>query len=138
MIKRYAAQHNLPLNPARQAGALTIGCMYCGGGAQFDNSGFRVLRHTAPAEWLRMIKDYQFGPIILAIKYQTTLAQAQGAIDRLGGIDAVASKMPHIFDFLRIKPLKGYDRSPPPAPIPARRRLVRPGIIARRPPRPAP
>ena len=110
MVKRYAAQHALPINPARAAGALTIGCLYCGGGAQFDNSGFRVLRHTDPAAWRRMVTEYGFGPIIIAIKYQVPLAEAQAALDHLGGVDAVADRMPHVFDFLRTNPLKGYDR----------------------------
>jgi 3'-phosphoadenosine 5'-phosphosulfate sulfotransferase (PAPS reductase)/FAD synthetase len=110
MVLRYTKQHNLPVNPARKAGALTIGCMYCGGGAQFDNSGFRVLRHVAPAEWRRLIIDFGFGPIIIAIKYGVPLADATAALHALGGLQAVADTMPHVFDFLRINPLKGYDR----------------------------
>jgi len=32
------------------------------------------------------------------------------ALDHLGGPEAVADQMPHVFDFLRITPLRGYDR----------------------------
>jgi hypothetical protein len=84
--------------------------MYCGGGAQFDNSALRALRFASPTHWRRMVTEYGFGPIIIAIKYQVTLAEAKGALDHLGGVEAVADRMPHVFDFLRPKPLKGYDR----------------------------
>lgn len=110
MVKRYTQSHGLAVNPEKARGALTIGCMYCGGGAQFDNSGFRVLRHTAPEEWRRMLIEYGFAPIILAIKYEVPLDVAADALQRLGGADAVAAKMPHVFDFLRKTPLRGYDR----------------------------
>lgn len=110
MIRRYTENHALPIHPLKKAGALTIGCIYCGGGAQFDNSGFRVIRRVDPESWRKMLKEYGFAPIILAIKYDCHLKVAQEAISRLGGIDAVINKMPHIFDFLRPIPLKGYDR----------------------------
>jgi hypothetical protein len=110
MIRRYIEQHKLPINPAKAAGAITIGCMYCGGGAQFDNSGFRVLRKTCPEAWRRMIINYGFGPIILAIKYAVPLPIAEAAIAAMGGIEALADKKPFVFDFLRKTPLRGYDR----------------------------
>jgi len=110
MILRYTKQHALEINPARKTGALTIGCMYCGGGAQFDNSGFRVLRKVCNKEWRRMIIDFQFGPIIIAIKYQVPLRIADAALSSMGGLKSVANRMPHVFDFLRPNPLKGYDR----------------------------
>ena len=110
MISRYTKQHGLPVHPQKARGALTIGCMYCGGGAQFDNSGFRVLRRTKPAEWRRMMIDYGFAPLVIAIKYDVPLRVAQMALDHLGGPEAVADEMPHVFDFLRITPLRGYDR----------------------------
>jgi 3'-phosphoadenosine 5'-phosphosulfate sulfotransferase (PAPS reductase)/FAD synthetase len=110
MIARYTKQYGLPIHPQRARGALTIGCMYCGGGAQFDNSGFRVLRRTAPEAWRRMIMEYGFGPIILAIKYNRRLDDVNAALAQLGGLPHVADIMPHVFDFLRAKPLRGYDR----------------------------
>jgi hypothetical protein len=110
MIDRYTKQHDLPIHPQRARGALTIGCMYCGGGAQFDNSGFRVLRRTKPEEWRRMMLDFGFAPIVIAIKYGMPLRVAQMALDHLGGPEAVADRMPHVFDFLRVNPLRGYDR----------------------------
>jgi len=110
MIKRYTVQHALTVNPQKQAGHVTAGCMYCGGGAQFDNSAIRALRLASPDDWRRMVTEYGFGPIIIAIKYQVTLSEAQGALDHLGGVESVADRMPHVFDFLRPKPLKGYDR----------------------------
>jgi 3'-phosphoadenosine 5'-phosphosulfate sulfotransferase (PAPS reductase)/FAD synthetase len=110
MIQRYTTQHGLPVNPQKAAGALTIGCMYCGGGAQFDNSGFRVLRHTDPEAWRRMVVEYGFGPIILSIKHDRPLSDIMAALALLGGLAQVADHMPHVFDFLRPKPLRGYDR----------------------------
>jgi hypothetical protein len=110
MIRRYTENHELQMNPQKAAGALTIGCMYCGGGAQFDNSGFRVLRKTAPDEWKKMIIDFGFGPVILAIKYDVHLSEANKALDDLGGVEHVADTMPNVFDFLRVTPLRGYDR----------------------------
>lgn len=110
MVGRYTRNHGLPVNPQKAAGALTIGCMYCGGGAQFDNSGFRVLRTTAPEAWRRMVVEYGFGPIILAIKYDRPLAEINAALAKLGGLEKVADTMPHVFDFLRHTPLRGYDR----------------------------
>lgn len=110
MISRYTRNHDLPINPQKASGALTIGCMYCGGGAQFDNSGFRVLRTINPKAWRKMIVDFGFGEIILAIKHDKTLAQTRAAIVELGGIEAIVETMPHVFDFLRHNPLRGYDR----------------------------
>jgi len=110
MISRYCRLHNLPKNPIKQQGALTIGCMYCGGGAQFDNSGFRVLRKTRPDAWKRMIAEYGFGEIILAIKYNIHVDYVRSAIDQLGGINKMIEEMPHVFDFLRTTPLRGYFR----------------------------
>jgi 3'-phosphoadenosine 5'-phosphosulfate sulfotransferase (PAPS reductase)/FAD synthetase len=110
MIRRYTENHALPVHPLKKAGAMTIGCIYCGGGAQFDNSGFRVLRKVDPESWRHMLKDYGFAPVILAIRYDCHMRTAEEAIRRLGGIDAIMNTMPHVFDFLRPKPLKGYDR----------------------------
>jgi 3'-phosphoadenosine 5'-phosphosulfate sulfotransferase (PAPS reductase)/FAD synthetase len=110
MIARYTKQHDLPRHPERERGAQTIGCMYCGGGAQFDNSGFRVLRTTRPEEWKRMVIDFDFAPVIVAIKYGVTLETAREALSLLGGSASVADTMPHVFDFLRPVPLRGYNR----------------------------
>jgi len=110
MIKRYTEQHALKVNPQKEAGHVTAGCMYCGGGAQFDNSALRALRFADPIAWRRMVTAYGFAPIIIAIKYQVPLADAKTALDHLGGVETVADTMPHVFDFLRLKPLKGYDR----------------------------
>lgn len=110
MILRYTKNHNLPINPMRKKGALTIGCMFCGGGAQFTNSGFRVLRKVAPDEWRKMIIDYDFAPVIIAIKHECSLEIARAAIEKAGGVEHICNAMPHIFDFIRKKPLQGYSR----------------------------
>lgn len=110
MIRRYIEQNQILQHPAKSRGALTIGCMYCGGGAQFDNSGFRVLRHTEPAAWWRFMVDWRAGEIILAIKHNVSRRVIRLALERLGGLGRVATEKPWVFDFLRDTPLPGYVR----------------------------
>ena len=110
MIRRYTEQHAIPVDPKKTAGLITAGCMFCGGGAQFDNSALRALRFAAPEEWRRLIVDYRVGEIILAIKYDEPLQVVQDAIGQIGGLQEVARKYPHVFDFLRKRPLVGYSR----------------------------
>jgi 3'-phosphoadenosine 5'-phosphosulfate sulfotransferase (PAPS reductase)/FAD synthetase len=110
MIQRYSREARLPQHPAKERGAMTIGCMFCGGGAQFDNSGFRVLRATAPAEWRRFVVDWQGGEIITAIKYDISREQAAATIKHCGGLAKLADERPWVFDFLRQTPLVGYVR----------------------------
>lgn len=110
MIRRYHAQNELPQHPAKAKGAITIGCMYCGGGAQFTNSGYRVLRSTNPQAWRRFMVDWKAGEIILALKYETTLEKIQRAIKKLGGLEVLAKEKPYIFDFVRRTPLNGYNK----------------------------
>jgi 3'-phosphoadenosine 5'-phosphosulfate sulfotransferase (PAPS reductase)/FAD synthetase len=110
MIRRYTEQNNLPQHPAKAKGAQTIGCMYCGGGAQYDNSGFKILRKTNPEAWRQFIVGWKAGPVIIAIKYNLTLEEATAAIERQGGLEKLSEAAPWIFDYLRETPLKGYDR----------------------------
>lgn len=110
MINRYTEQFKIPKHPAKNRGALTIGCMFCGGGAQFDNSGFKVLRNTNYEEWKKFIVDWKAGEIILAIKYDRFLKDIQEAIEICGGLEKLANDKPYIFDFIRKKPLNGYLR----------------------------
>lgn len=109
MIRRYTRNHHLPARPGPTRNQ-TNGCMFCGGGAQFENSMFRRLRLTYPAAWRKMVIDFRFGEIILSIKHDRHLADIRAAIATLGGIETIADRMPHVFDFLRLTPLKGYDR----------------------------
>lgn len=110
MIRRYTKQNNLPVHPAKKRGAQTIGCMYCGGGAQYDNSGYRILRTSNPEEWWRFMVTWRGGEIVLALKYDVTQAAARQAIKQLGGLETLAKERPWVFDFLRLNPLAGYDR----------------------------
>lgn len=110
MVQRYIRQHTLERHPAKTRGMKTTGCMFCGGGCQFDNSGFRVLRHTDPQAWRRMIIQYGFGRIILAIKYERHVDEIDKAIADLGGIECLCQKIPWLFDFTRQTPLRGYSR----------------------------
>jgi len=110
MVCRYQNQHDLPQHPAKARGAITIGCLYCGGGAQFTNSGFRVLRHTLPAAWRWYMVEAGAGAIVLALKYDQPLPVVAAAVERLGGLAHLADATPWLFDFLRFTPLQGYTR----------------------------
>lgn len=110
MIRRYTQAHHLPRHPAWERGASTIGCMYCGGGAQFDGSCYPVLRRTDPAAWWRFMVDWKGGLVILAIKYAAPLTVIEAAVERLGGLAHLAQTRPWIFDYLRLTPLQGYTR----------------------------
>lgn len=109
-IAAYIKLHKLEEHPARAKGAKTIGCMYCGGGSQYTNSGYRVLRFVDAAAWRRLIIDYGIGPIILSIKYKRSLFYINLAIKEMGGLSLLASTRPWVFDFTRKTPLKGYNK----------------------------
>jgi len=110
MIRRYQERHQLPKHPAKSRGAVTIGCVYCGGGAQFTISNYRLLRKTWPEAWRRFIVEYRGGEIILAIKYDEPLEMIREAINLAGGLEYLADSRPWIFDFLRFSPLQGYSK----------------------------
>lgn len=110
MIRRYTAQNNLPVHPRKKAGAMTIGCMYCGGGAQFTNSGFRMLRKEASDLWRKFVVDYAGGEIILTVKYDKPLRVVQNVVKEMGGLETLFDERPWIFDFLEMPPRAGYDK----------------------------
>lgn len=110
MIARYIRQHKLERHPLKAKGMLTTGCRYCCGGIQFSNSGVRVLRHTDPMAWHRMIIEYGFGRIILAIRFDQHVDKIDAAIASLGGIKKLCNEKPWLFDFTRETPLRGYTR----------------------------
>ena len=110
MINRYTKAHDLPRHPARDAGAVTIGCIWCGGGSQFSASCYRVLRTTNPRLWRLFIVDMSGGEIILAVKYRAPLRTVRQALARLGGLAAVADSRPWVFDFTEMPPRRNYDR----------------------------
>ena len=110
MIRRYTEQNDLPIHPAKAAGAVTIGCLYCGGGGQFTNSGFRILRHLMPEAWRRFMVAWKAGEIVLAIKHDKPLAEIHRSVERIGGLEYLADSRPWIFDFLRMTHLEGYDK----------------------------
>lgn len=106
----YRQEHNLPEHPARTRGAKTIGCVYCGGGCQYTNSGYRVLRKTWPEAWYRFMVEWKGGLIILALRYKTHLYHIEMAVKEMGGLDYIAKNMPWLFDFARKKPILGYNK----------------------------
>jgi len=110
MIRRYTHQNNLPVHPRKAEGAITIGCIYCGGGAQFTNSGFRILRMNAPDLWRKFVVDYGGGEVILAVKYDKPLSTIKTAINKSGGLPVLYDSRPWIFDYLEIPPRQGYDK----------------------------
>ena len=110
MIRRYTIQNNLMIHPKKKEGAQTIGCMFCGGGAQFDNSGFKILRRTDKKAWYKFMVEWEAGFIILAIKYKVSLTEIKEVVGRMGGLGKIAKDTPWMFDYLRMKPLRGYDK----------------------------
>jgi 3'-phosphoadenosine 5'-phosphosulfate sulfotransferase (PAPS reductase)/FAD synthetase len=108
--RQYLEDRHLEGHPARSRGATTIGCVFCGGGSQYTNSGFRALRSTWPEAWHRFMVEWQGGTIILALKYGKTAGEIQDATARLGGLAALADTRPWVFDFTRRTPMKGYSK----------------------------
>lgn len=109
-IKAYIKERRLTEHPARAKGARTIGCIYCGGGSQYTNSGFRVLRFVDGAAWKSFIIDNKAGIIILALKYKQNLFNITQAIQEAGGLEHLSLTRPWVFDFTRKTPLKGYTK----------------------------
>jgi 3'-phosphoadenosine 5'-phosphosulfate sulfotransferase (PAPS reductase)/FAD synthetase len=108
MIRRYTEENSLPIHPAKAAGACTIGCLFCGGGAQFTNSGFHILRNILPDAWRQFVVDWKAGEIILAIKHDAHIDGIRSIIGQMGGLEYLAETRPHIFDYLRQTPKEGY------------------------------
>ena len=107
-ITAYRICADLPEHPARSRGAKHTGCVFCGGGAQYTNSRYRILRKTWPEAWNRFMVKWGGGLVILSIKYKSRLDDTRVAVDQYGGLYTLAAERPWIFDFLRIKPLKGW------------------------------
>jgi phosphoadenosine phosphosulfate reductase len=110
MVRRYTRTHDLPRHPMKEKGLITTGCAYCGGGCQFTNSGYRILRTLDPKAWRRFFVEWKAGEILLSIKHDRPVWQIREALDRLGGLEAVAKARPWVFDFSRFTPLKGYTK----------------------------
>ena len=110
MVNRYSETHNLPRHPARALGAVTVGCVACGGGAQYSASCYRILRTTAPDLWRKYIVDRRLGEIILTVKHRMPLGTVRLAIERLGGLERIATERPWVFDFLETPPRQNYAR----------------------------
>jgi 3'-phosphoadenosine 5'-phosphosulfate sulfotransferase (PAPS reductase)/FAD synthetase len=108
MVRRYTRRWDLPRHPMKDKGLITTGCAFCGGGCQFTNSGYRILRTLDPQAWRRFFMDWQAGEVLLSIKYDKPLWMIREALERLGGLEAVAKARPWIFDFSRTTPLRGY------------------------------
>jgi 3'-phosphoadenosine 5'-phosphosulfate sulfotransferase (PAPS reductase)/FAD synthetase len=106
MVRRYREENDLPVHPWRSRGATEIGCVLCGGGAQYECSPYRILRQLDPARWRQFIVDWRGGEIILALKHKWTRARARKAIGEMGGLGTLASQHPEIFDYIRRRPLK--------------------------------
>jgi len=109
-IREYKRRAKIPEHPARARGADTIGCVYCGGGSQFFGSKYRVLRRTWPEAWRRFMVDWGGGLIILAIKHDQPINRIVPAVEKAGGLTALAETRPWIFDYTRKTPRKGYQK----------------------------
>jgi len=110
MGRRYREKYGLPVHPAKGRGAMTIGCVCCGGGSQFTISAFRLLRTTWPAAWWKYIVEVGMGEVILAIKYDQPITRVKEVMGKMGGLATVAKERPWIFDFTAKKPAPGYQK----------------------------
>lgn len=110
MNRRYTRRHGLPTHPARLRGAVTIGCVFCGGGSQFSTSGFKILRRSWPEAWYRFMVDNAAGEIVLSLKYDRPLAIIRQAVEASGGLLYLADHHPWVFDFTSKSPLPGYEK----------------------------
>lgn len=110
MIRRYTEQNRLEAHPLKEKGAVTIGCMFCGGGAQFTNSGFKILRKLNKRAWHKFMVEQRAGEIVLAIKYNVHIDEMRTAIKKLGGLEHLAKTKPFIFDYLLLTPIQGYNK----------------------------
>lgn len=109
-IAGYIKKYDLARHPAKARGAKTIGCLFCGGGSQYSNSGFRVLQQTEPKAWQKFMVTWGAGEIILALKYNTDLETTRAALAIIHPepLAHLAITRPWVFDFTRLNPLKGY------------------------------
>jgi phosphoadenosine phosphosulfate reductase len=110
MIRRYTRRWDIPRHPMKDRGMVTTGCALCGGGCQFTNSGYRILRTLDPKAWWKFFVTWKAGEILLSIKHDRPLWQIREALDSLGGLESVAKARPWVFDFSRNPPLRGYDK----------------------------
>lgn len=109
-VNAYLEARGLPRHPAKIQGAKTIGCVFCGGGSQYTNSGYRILRRIWPKAWRQFMVEWRGGEIILALKYGTNLDLMRGAIEEAGGLERLAKTRPWLFDFTRKTPIMGYQK----------------------------
>ena len=109
-IRGYIADRNLPEHPAKIRRAHTIGCIYCGGGSQYTNSGLRHLRLLEPNLWYDYIFKQGAGFIILSLKHNRHIHDIHRAVNELGGLDTLARERAWVFDFTRKSPIKGYNK----------------------------
>lgn len=110
MGRRYRDKYDLPSHPAKERGAVTIGCVCCGGGSQFTISAYRLLRTTWPQAWWHYIVELGMGEIILAIKYNQPINKIKMSISEIGGLESIAKSRPWVFDFTVKNPLPGYKK----------------------------
>lgn len=110
MGRRYREKYDLPVHPAKLRGAMTIGCVCCGGGSQFTISAYRLLRKTWPDAWWHYIVEIGMGEIILAIKYDQPLEKVKRIISEMGGLKTIAKIRPWVFDFTVEDPFPGYQK----------------------------
>lgn len=107
-IQGYLKKHKIQEHPARVKGTMIRACIYCGGGCQYTNSSYRILRKALPEQWHKFMVEWRAGYIILAIKYRRRLEEVFKAVTLIGGLPYLANLKPYVFDFSRKKPLNGY------------------------------
>lgn len=105
MIRRYMKNHDIPNHPLKDEGHAITSCMYCAGDCKFEDGNLRHRRLYDFETFRKMVKDFDFGAILLAIKYNTHIDNVKHAIENLGGYDKMLETMPHVFE-LASTPIK--------------------------------
>jgi 3'-phosphoadenosine 5'-phosphosulfate sulfotransferase (PAPS reductase)/FAD synthetase len=107
MVRRYIRQHSIPRDPST-AGQQINGCRCCAGGWKFDNNKLVHLRRDHPDQWREFVVDQGAWLPLLVVKHKRPVAVIRAAVARLGGIEAVAERYPHVFDYGQVPPLRSY------------------------------
>jgi len=109
MVRRYRRQHDIPQDPTSAPGEWN-GCRCCAGAWRFTGNAIERLRRRDLAHWREFIIEQGAWLPLLVVKYHQPARIIEAAVARLGGIEAIAERYGHIFDFCQIPPMTGYSK----------------------------
>lgn len=107
MVRRYRRQHEIPQDPSSLPGEWN-GCRCCAGAWKFTGNAIERMRRNRPDHWWEFIVEQGAWLPLLVVKYHQPVRIIEAAVAKLGGIEAVAERYGHIFDYGQIPPMTGY------------------------------